>query len=90
MHINNDFPTLDFCGKVDGTEVPIPHFGCVLDEITFKEIQGKLENSDIDFLIKPQLRYTGKTGEQTTMFIFDFSGNPIEFKMLKDEQQLFK
>lgn len=89
-HISKEFPTLDFCGKVDGTEVPIPHFGSVLDEITFREIQEKLEKSNVEFLIKPNLRYAGKIGEQTTMFAFDFSGNPIEFKMLSDETQLFK
>jgi extradiol dioxygenase family protein len=89
-HISKDFPTLDFCGKVDGINVPIPHFGCVLDEITFKKIQQRLDNSDVEFLIKPKKRYAGKVGEQTTMFVFDFSGNPIEFKMLSDETQLFK
>lgn len=89
-HVIKDFPALDFCGKVDGIDVPIPHFGCVLDEKTFTEIQEKLEKENVEFLIKPTKRYEGKTGEQTTMFVFDFSGNPLEFKMLKDENQLFK
>ncbi|MGS0747464.1 VOC family protein [Halpernia sp. GG3] len=88
-HISSEFPALDFCGKVDGILVPIPHFGCVLDEITFKDIQEKLENTGVDFLIKPKIRYAGKVGEQTTMFVFDFSGNPLEFKMLSNETQLF-
>ena len=88
-HISREFPALDFCGKVDGILVPIPHFGCVLDEITFKDIQEKLENYSVDFLIKPKVRYAGKIGEQTTMFVFDFSGNPLEFKMLSNETQLF-
>ncbi|WP_417429591.1 VOC family protein [Halpernia sp.] len=89
-HISKDFPVLDFCGKVDGINVPIPHFGCVLDEKIFTEIQNNLEKENIEFLIKPTKRYEGKSGEQTTMFVFDFSGNPLEFKMLKDETQLFK
>ena len=89
-HISEDFPALDFCGKVDGINVPIPHFGCVLNEITFTDIQEKLEKNNVEFLIKPTKRYEGKTGEQTTMFVFDFSGNPLEFKMLADESQLFK
>ncbi|MBC7556746.1 MAG: dioxygenase [Chryseobacterium sp.] len=89
-HISTDFPELDFCGKVDGISVPIPHFGCVLDEKTFTEIQEKLEKENVEFLIKPTKRYEGKSGEQTTMFVFDFSGNPLEFKMLSDENQLFK
>ena len=89
-HISTEFPTLDFCGKVDGTEVPIPHFGCVLDKITFQKIQEKLENCNIEFLIKPQKRYEGKDAEQTTMFVFDYSGNALEFKMLSDDSQLFK
>lgn len=88
-HISNNFPGLDFCGKVDGINVPIPHFGCVISEKFFLEIQAKLEKANIEFLIKPEKRYEGQPGEQTTMFMFDFSGNAIEFKMMKDQKGLF-
>lgn len=88
-HISNQIPALDYCGKVDGVNVPIPHFGCVLKMEQFIEIQKRLEINNIDFLIKPQQRYSGQEGEQMTMFVFDFSGNPIEFKAFTDEGQIF-
>ncbi|MFC6269701.1 VOC family protein [Frigoriflavimonas asaccharolytica] len=88
-HISNDFPKLDFCGKVDGIEVPIPHFGCLLEKSEFQKIQQKLEAANIEFIVKPQLRYEGKPGEQMTMFVFDLSGNPLEFKYFSDESEVF-
>lgn len=88
-HVSDDLSNLDFCGNVDGVKVPIPHFGCVLDKNLFNEIREKLESASIDFLMKPSVRYAGKISEQTTMFVFDFSGNPIEFKMLNNADHLF-
>lgn len=88
-HISKDFPALDYCGKVDGISVPIPHFGCLLEKEIFERIQMKLEQENVEFVVKPQIRYKGKTGEQLTMFVFDFSGNPIEFKSFSKEEELF-
>ena len=42
-HVSDNFPDLDYCGKVDGISVPIPHFGCLLAIDEFKRIQEKLE-----------------------------------------------
>jgi hypothetical protein len=89
-HLSDDFPELDYCGTVDGVKVPIPHFGCLLKMDEFKHIQQKLEFEKIDFLIKPQKRYAGETGEQWTMFVFDFSGNPLEFKAFTNEEEVFE
>ena len=89
-HISNDFPELDYCGKVDGVNVPIPHFGCLLEKEVFENIQKKLEAEKIKFIVKPQTRYEGKVGEQLTMFVFDFSGNPLEFKAFSNPNEIFK
>ena len=88
-HISQDIPALDYCGKVDGVSVPIPHFGCILTMETFQNIRQKLEMNKIDFIVKPQVRYEGKPGEQWTMFILDFSNNPIEFKAFKNSNEVF-
>ena len=88
-HVSDAIPELDYCGKVDGISVPIPHFGCLLEVEVFKEIQQKLESNNIEFVVKPQKRYEGKTGEQWTMFVFDFSGNPLEFKAFSDSAEVF-
>jgi len=89
-HISENLPALDYCGKVDGINVPIPHFGCLLSIDQFKDVQHRLENANIEFVIKPQVRYEGKVGEQYTMFVFDLSGNPIEFKAYTNEDEVFK
>ncbi|WP_420574050.1 VOC family protein [Kordia sp.] len=88
-HVSNDFPALDYCGKVDGVNVPIPHFGCLLTMTQFEDLQQKFETHQIKFIVKPQTRYAGQAGEQRTMFVFDFSGNPLEFKAFSDESQVF-
>jgi extradiol dioxygenase family protein len=36
-HVSDDFPELDYCGKVDGVNVPIPHFGCLLSLEQFEK-----------------------------------------------------
>ena len=81
---------LDYCGLVDGVSVPIPHFGCVLSAKQFSDLAEKLDSTNVQFIIKPQGRYEGKPGQQKTMFVLDFSGNPLEFKSFDDEHELFK
>ena len=88
-HVSDDFPDLDFCGKVDGVNVPIPHFGCVIGVEDFQRIKTKLEAGAIEFVVKPQVRYEGQVGEQWTMFVFDLSGNPLEFKAFSNRDEMF-
>jgi len=88
-HVSDNFPDLDYCGKVGGINVPIPHFGCLLKKEEFILIQQKLEEENIEFLVKPQTRYEGKVGEQMTMFVFDYSGNPVEFKSFTNDDEVF-
>ena len=88
-HVSNEIPTLDYCGLVDGVKVPIPHFGCLLSIEKFDEIKDRLTTNNIDFVVRPLVRYEGEVGEQWTMFVLDFSGNPIEFKAFKNEGEVF-
>ncbi len=89
-HVSNNIPKLDYCGKVENLSVPIPHFGCILDKETFNDLENKLKKHDIAFVVKPQKRYQNKKGEQQTMFVLDYSNNPIEFKSFNDNQGVFK
>lgn len=88
-HISDYIPELDYCGEVDGVSVPIPHYGCLLTMDQFDRVQAQLENAGVEFVLKPQTRYEGQVGEQKTMFVFDFSGNPIEFKAYKNANEVF-
>lgn len=74
---------------VDGKDVPIPHFGVVLEWEDFQQFSKKLQEEKIRFVIEPYIRFKGKTGEQATMFFKDPSGNALEFKAFKDMDQLF-
>ncbi|MEO5911079.1 MAG: VOC family protein [Pelobium sp.] len=89
-HVSDDIVPLDYCGIVDGVKVPIPHFGCIISLEEFEKVILKLKESNIDFIIEPQTRYEGKTGEQQTLFVLDYSNNPIEFKCFKNREDIFK
>ena len=74
---------------VDGKDVPVPHFGVVLDMDTFEVFSDSLKEKGIDFIIEPYIRFKGQTGEQATMFFSDPAGNALEFKAFKNLDQLF-
>ena len=75
---------------VDGKDVPIPHFGVILEWENFKIFSSKLEKKGVEFIIKPYIRFEGEPGEQATMFFKDPSGNALEFKSFKDSSQIFE
>ena len=74
---------------VDGEEVPVPHFGVVLSIEEFEEFLSQINDKNVDFIIKPTIRFKGEIGEQRTMFFKDPSGNAIEIKAFKDMGNLF-
>ena len=74
---------------VDGKDVPVRHFGVVLDWHEWHELSDKLKNAGIRFIIDPYIRFAGQTGEQATMFFYDPSGNALEFKSFKDKSKIF-
>lgn len=88
-HISTNIPDLDYCGLVDGVSVPIPHFGCLLNEEQFKTVEEKLRAANVNFIVAPQVRYEGKPSQQLSMFVLDFSNNALEFKAFKDEGEVF-
>lgn len=88
-HCSKVIPDLDFSGKVDGVAVPMPHFGCILSVDEFNGIRKALKNAAVEFVIEPTLRYKGEKGEQWTMFVLDFSNNPIEFKAFTNPVEVF-
>ena len=75
---------------VDGKDVPVPHFGVVLEWNTFQELSIRLKSKNVKFTIEPYIRFKGLPGEQATMFFNDPSGNALEFKSFKDFDQIFQ
>ena len=74
---------------VEGKEVPVPHFGVVLDWDHWHRLAETLKSAGIRFGIEPGIRFKGQVGEQATMFFQDPSGNALEFKAFRDMGQLF-
>jgi extradiol dioxygenase family protein len=74
---------------VDGHDVPVPHFGVVLDMDAFDALAARLKAAGVRFVIEPCIRFKGEVGEQATMFFLDPSGNALEFKAFKDRAMLF-
>ena len=74
---------------VDGKDVPVPHFGVVLSWDDWHRLADRLRNAGVRFELEPGIRFAGEVGEQATMFLYDPSGNALEFKAFKDPSRLF-
>jgi extradiol dioxygenase family protein len=74
---------------VDGHDVPVPHFGAVLDMASWRALAERLQSAACRFVIEPGIRFEGQAGEQATMFLLDPSGNALEFKAMANPGALF-
>lgn len=88
-HLAPDQCSLAGTSGVDGKQVPVRHFGLVLDMESWRELSQRLTGK-VDFIIDPYVRFAGEPGEQATMFFSDPSGNAIELKAFADISQLFE
>lgn len=75
---------------VDGNQIPSRHFGVILPWAEWETLARRLESIKVSFLIKPKIRFKNKSGEQGTFFIQDPSGNVLEFKTFKTDEEIFK
>ncbi|WP_432814119.1 VOC family protein [Sphingorhabdus sp.] len=74
---------------VDGHDVPVPHFGVVLDMDQWAALAERAKAAGVRFGIEPHIRFKGQVGEQATMFFYDPSGNALEFKAFADDANVF-
>lgn len=74
---------------VDGDQVPVPHFGVVLDWEAWEPFVTRLRTHRVEFVIEPRVRFEGLAGEQRTMFFRDPAGHALEFKSFRNPDQLF-
>ena len=75
--------------RVDGHDVPVPHFGVLLDMDDWQTLADRLVAAGTDFAMEPLIRFKGQPGEQATMFFRDPSGNALEFKAFADDSMIF-
>lgn len=74
---------------VDGDQVPVRHFGAILEWGEWEALGKKLKAAEVPFVIDPKVRFKGKPGEQGTFFVSDPSGNVLEFKTFKSMDSVF-
>ena len=75
--------------QVDGEDVPVRHFGAILDLAAWDALAARLKTAGVTFVIEPQVRFKGEPGEQATLFFLDPSGNALEFKAFADDAMVF-
>ena len=75
--------------RVDGDDVPVPHFGLILAPAAWAELADRLRDAGARFVIEPHTRFRGQPGEQSTMFVLDPCGNALEFKSFADDDAVF-
>ena len=80
----------DATSLVDGQNVPVRHFGVVVDLATWEKLAERFRTGGVKFVIEPYVRFKGEPGEQATMFFLDPSGNAIEIKAMRDPDALFR
>ena len=74
---------------VDNEDVPVHHFGIILNWGEWQHLAERLKRDGVKFYIEPYIRFQGQVGEQATMFIKDPSNNYLEFKSFRDMKQVF-
>jgi uncharacterized protein len=85
-----ELPQDDFrSNNVDGHNIPVRHFGLVLDWDIWHDIKDRLSVRDVTFVVKPHIRFKDKPGEQASMFFLDPSNNVMELKAFKDNANIF-
>ena len=89
-HLKPDELSKTKTSEVDHKQVPVRHFGIVLEWEKWHEFSENLKQKGVKFLIEPYIRFKGEVGEQATMFFLDPSGNALEFKSFKDPEMLFQ
>lgn len=88
-HLAPDAVRARASNRVDGEQVPVPHFGLVLPMDEWQALAERLEAAGTEFVIPPAVRFAGEPGEQATMFLLDPAGNALEFKAMADPAKLF-
>ena len=80
----------DKINLVDGKKIPSRHFGIILEMKDWKNLVTYLNEKKINYVIKPNIRFKGQTGEQATFFIKDPSNNVLEFKAFQNDNKIFE
>ncbi|MCP1676860.1 extradiol dioxygenase family protein [Natronocella acetinitrilica] len=87
-HLVDQMPQVP-TNHVDGKQVPVQHFGLILEWDDWEVLAARLRDQAVTFIIEPTVRFAGKTGEQGTCFLLDPAGNALEFKAFRRPGEVF-
>ncbi|MBX2797414.1 MAG: VOC family protein [Myxococcales bacterium] len=76
--------------EVDQDDVPVRHFGVILEWDAWEALASRLQDVRADFVLEPKIRFVGQPGEQATFFVRDPAGNALEFKAFRDDADVFR
>lgn len=83
-------PTEVLMTRVDEKDVPLSHFGAILDWREWERLGSRIDEAGVAFAVQPQVRFAGEPGEQGTFFVQDPSGNVLEFKSFRTPAAIFQ
>lgn len=69
--------------------IPLPHFGAIIPWSDWHKLKDKWIAEGVEFLVKPNVVFPGKPGEQMSMLLQDPDGYAIEFKSFEDDAMIF-
>ena len=58
---HDSFVSEEESNLVDGHDVPVPHFGAVLEIPNFESLSRKLEAAGVRFVVEPHVRFKGQS-----------------------------
>lgn len=85
-HLSPDEAGHHNTSAVDGHNVPVRHFGLVMEMGQWEALADKLKKAGIKFIIEPHIRFKGQVGEQATMFFWTPAAMPSNSKPLQTLQ----
>jgi uncharacterized protein len=88
-HLTTPQPGAQSTNEVDSRDIPVRHFGVVVEPELWKKLAVLFRSADVSFLVEPCVRFEGEPGEQFTMFVQDPAGNALEFKAFADDSMVF-
>lgn len=88
-HLSSDEVRDAQANQVDNKNVPVRHWGVILEMEQWKELAERLKQQNVQFVIEPYVRFKGEVGEQATLFFLDPSGNALEFKAFQHDESIF-
>ncbi|MFH5830792.1 VOC family protein [Halalkalibaculum sp. DA384] len=88
-HLIPEFAGKHGTNEIDGNPVPVHHFGVILEWDEWEALAERIRASEHDFVFEPYVRDKGLPEEEGKMFFRDPSGNTMEFKTFKNEDQIF-